>query len=99
MTDAAATHELTLETFESVVPGGVRERSGLAERRERRIYDAAILLTQSRITDAQVIHRAWKRSFDDYIAFAGELEQDRASVRLFDIERNAALVGVEVEEI
>ena len=31
MTDPAATHELTLETFESIVPGGVRRVTWLLE--------------------------------------------------------------------
>lgn len=31
MTDTAATHELTLETFESIVPGGVRRVTWLLE--------------------------------------------------------------------
>ncbi len=57
------------------------------------------MLAQSFVAESQLIHFARTSGFEDDVGFAYELEKDRVAVGRFDIESNAALVGVEMKKV
>src|SRR6185503_10826139 len=77
----------------------VAPRTGLTEGCDRRVNQTAMLSAQCFVTDFQLVHSSRLGGFEDDVGFAGELKKDRAAVGFFNVESDAALVGVEMKKI
>ena len=61
--------------------------------------DSRISRAELLIAKTQLISLGWTIRFNDNIGFASQFQEYCSTIRLFDVERNAALVGIEVEEV
>ncbi len=78
--------------------GPVGPRSGLAKAGNARINDPRVDGRDHFIVDAEALHDARPVIFDDDIGGLGELQKGRPAGRVFQVERDASLVAVQVEE-
>ena len=80
-------------------PGPLRIRPGLAEAGDAAIDDALVDLLDGFVIDAEAELHLGAEILDDHIGLLGQLHKDRLAVRAFQVEREAALVAVQVLEI
>jgi hypothetical protein len=57
------------------------------------------VLTQGFVAESQLIHPGRTSGFEHDIGFVCELQKNRAAISGFDIERDTALVGVEMKKV
>src|SRR6185437_13719516 len=79
--------------------GTPRIRSGLAEPRYARKHDALVDGAQAFVIDAETDLHVRPIVFNDHVRLGDERVEQLAPFRLFEIERDAALVAVRVLEI
>ena len=82
-----------------IVGGLVAIRTILAEAGERRIDQAGIDRGEVPGSQSQAIHHAGAIVFHQHVALLRELEKDGPAALVLEVERQAALVAVDAEEI
>ena len=73
--------------------------AGLSERRYRGVHQAGRVRGQAFVAQTQRIHVARRGGLQHYVGGDGELAQRGRALRRVDVQRYAALVGVEVEPV
>ena len=76
----------------------LRLRTRLPEARERCVDQGRVDLLEPRIRQTKLVHDARPEILDENVGGAHEIEKDRLSLRLLQIERDALLVAVEHHE-
>src|SRR6202022_3780919 len=82
-----------------VVGGLPRPRTGLPEARDRAVDECWIDLVRLVVIQAEAIHRARPKVLDQDIRGAHETAQRLQAVRRLQVERDAALVAIDAEEV
>src|SRR5580658_200568 len=83
------------EVHGGVVAGG----SGLAIARNRAINESRVARADGFVAEAEPRHGAGAHVFDKNVGLGGEVERERKSSGVLQIDGEAALAGVEAEEI
>ena len=92
--DHRAAHRVEREVGDLVVA----VRPVLPEVRHRGQHDARVHLAQRVVAEAEPLHRARREALDHRVRAGDEAEQAVAVLGAFEVEHDAALVGVEEEE-
>src|SRR5262249_41624323 len=80
-------------------PRPLRIRPGLAEPGDAAVYDAWIDLLDRLVVNAEAELHLRAEIFDNEIRLLGQFHKDRLTVRAFQIERQAALVAMQVLKV
>jgi len=92
-------HQAALGLHHGVVARLVPSRTGLAEPRDGAVDQAGIPRGDRVVVESLSGQRARAEVFDEHVALRDETIEDRATVRMFEVERDALLVPVDAHEI
>ena len=92
-------HEATGRNADEVVSPIVAQWAFLTKWRDGDVKQAGVESFQVVVADAQFVHLARRRCFDENIRRFDETKQSLAAFGAVNIERHPSLVGVEVEMV
>jgi hypothetical protein len=93
------TFEAALGLHQHRVGGALRVGAALAVARHRAVHQPRVERAQRVGPEPEALHDARAEVLDHHVGLRGELLDDRDGLRVFQVQRQAALAGVELAEI